>query len=66
MTVRIHLRHLRALRLCSRGIRAWCERHGVDWPTFVRDGIAVEDVPAHDAFVNAARAVALQEASHGQ
>lgn len=42
MTVRVELRHLRALRYCARGSRQFFERHGWDWHRFLQDGLEAE------------------------
>lgn len=31
---------VRAAHQCSRGARTFCERHGIDWSTFLKEGIA--------------------------
>jgi len=31
--------HLRSVGYCNRGARAFCDRHGIDWSQFKRDGI---------------------------
>lgn len=38
----ITMRHVRAARMCSRGARAFAQRHGLDWDTFVRAGLPAE------------------------
>jgi hypothetical protein len=30
---------VRALDLCSKGARAWCALHRLDWDTFLREGL---------------------------
>lgn len=35
----ITLTDARSLGYCSRGMRPWCEQHGIDWATFVRHGV---------------------------
>lgn len=58
---RVHMRHVRALKLCARGARAWCARHGVDWAQLRGEGVPVERMRAvGDDY--ALRAVALAEA----
>lgn len=37
--MRILHRHLRELGYCNRGARAFCLRHGISWPAFLRTGI---------------------------
>lgn len=34
--------------LCAAGIRAWCDRHGVDWPGFIGPGVPIEAIKAID------------------
>jgi hypothetical protein len=38
----IHMRHIRAANLCSRGGRAWFERHGLSWTAFLSAGLPAE------------------------
>lgn len=66
----VFLRHVRMIRrpgdraLCANGIRAWCERHGVDAEMFFAQGIAGEDlVRIGDAFGLKALEFARQEAA---
>ena len=40
------IEHARALRYCSRGMRAFFEHHGLDYLTFVREGYPVEVLEA--------------------
>jgi len=48
--VRVTLAHARSLYghagYCSRGMRAFAERHGLDWERFLREGIPEEDLLA--------------------
>jgi hypothetical protein len=37
-------RHCRELGFCNRGMRQWCERIGVDWAGFLKNGIASEEL----------------------
>ena len=46
--VRVTIRHLRELKFCSRGSRAWFELHGLDWSKFLREGIAVSELEKID------------------
>jgi hypothetical protein len=40
--VKVTIRHVRALYMCTRGARRWCNRYGLDWREFLRHGIPVE------------------------
>lgn len=42
MTVRVYLRHLRALNYCARGSRKFFQRHGWDWHQFLQIGLEAE------------------------
>lgn len=42
----VTMRHIRKAKMCSRGARAWFERHGFDWQDFLKNGIDVEKVEA--------------------
>jgi len=67
--VRITIAHARAARLdgrgvaCAPGIRAWCQRHGVDLRGFLRDGMSIDEARRiDDAFARRVVQLALQEA----
>lgn len=38
--------HIRAAKMCSRGARAFFERHGLDWSKFLSEGLPVEQIEA--------------------
>lgn len=69
MSIIATVAHARAARLdggvtCAPGMRAWCARHGLDLPAFLRDGIEVERLEAiDDAFAQRVAALARQEAA---
>ena len=42
----VRMEHVRASKMCSRGARAFFKRHNLDWNTFIRDGIPVEQIEA--------------------
>ena len=42
----VRMEHVRAARMCSRGTRAFFERHGLDWAAFLREGISSEQLEA--------------------
>lgn len=37
---------VRAAKGCSRGARAFCLRHGIDWAAFLKDGVPAERLEA--------------------
>lgn len=39
--LRVHMRHVRAARICARGSRAFFAKHGLNWSEFLDQGIAV-------------------------
>jgi len=62
----VTLAHVRAAlpRRCSRGLRHWCAQNGVDWATFVRSGVPVEQLEAKgDALIEPVIAFARAEAA---
>lgn len=68
----VQLRHARMIKrpggrpLCASGIRAWCERYGIDWAAFTGAGVPGEVFAAiDDAYANKALAFAREEAAHG-
>ena len=52
--IRVQLHHARALHYCNKGMRAFCERHGLDFNKFRKEGLPVDEL-AHidDAMLNA-------------
>ena len=40
--VMVTMKHIRQCKMCSRGARAFFERHGLDWSEFLRVGVPVE------------------------
>lgn len=40
--VMVTMKHIRQCKMCSRGARAFFEKHGLDWTSFLRDGVPVE------------------------
>lgn len=35
----VHMRHVRAAKICSRGSREFFTKHGLDWSDFLDNGI---------------------------
>lgn len=61
--VLVHMRHVRQANLCSSGMRAWAERHGIDALDFIRHGIPAERLEATgDHFALAVCKIARAEA----
>lgn len=58
----VTMRDVRAAKGCSRGARAFCLRHGIDWGAFLRDGISAEALIA----TGDAQAIALVEVARGR
>lgn len=44
--VMVRMEHVRAAKMCSRGARAFFVRHGLDWETFIRDGLPADKILA--------------------
>lgn len=42
----VTMRDVRAIQGCSRGARYFCERHGIDWPAFLANGVDAEVLDA--------------------
>jgi hypothetical protein len=60
----VKLEHVRALHYCSRGLRIWFERNGLDWPEFCRNGLPASQIEAvDDAMAQAAAKLAREEAA---
>jgi hypothetical protein len=38
----VKMSHIREAKMCSRGARAFFERHGLDWQAFLKEGIAAD------------------------
>ena len=47
MTV-VHMRHVRAAGMCSRGARAFCLSHNLDWQEFLKSGLPVSSLDGID------------------
>lgn len=42
----VNMRHVRQTKMCSRGARAFFERHNLDWQKFLEEGLPVEQIEA--------------------
>lgn len=62
MNPRVTLAHLRQLRFCMSGVRAWCERMGFSFDTLRTEGLDAGELEATgDAFALKAAEVARAE-----
>lgn len=63
----VSMRHVRAMRWCSSGARAWCARYGVEWSTFLRPGVpaSVMEATGDGLGIRLAK-FAREEAASGQ
>lgn len=58
----VRMEDIRAARMCSRGARAFFQRHGLDWQEFLRAGISAQKlIETGDAM-----ALALVEVARGR
>lgn len=63
----VHMRHVRAARLCSRGGREWFRRRGLSWADFLRDGLPADTLrETGDALALRAVKAAEEEAARGR
>lgn len=59
----VTVKHVRAARLCTSGMRVWLEHHGFDVTDFVRNGLPAETLEATgDEFALRVAAIAREEA----
>lgn len=52
----VTMKHIRACKMCSKGTRAFFEKHGFDWGDFLRQGIDAQTL------ANTGDAMAIQVA----
>jgi arsenate reductase-like glutaredoxin family protein len=45
MTI-VRVKHIRQAGYCASGARAWFQRHGIDYPDFLKNGIDAERILA--------------------
>lgn len=63
---RIHIRHVHAAKICSRGARDFFTRHQMDWGQFLREGMHVSELDGFDdAFLNRVIEIARKEHLNG-
>lgn len=61
-TVMVKMEHVRAARMCSRGARAFFQRHNLDWEAFLRVGLPAEQIEA----TGDAMAIRVAEVARGR
>lgn len=44
--MKIYMRHVRQVFMCSRGARTFCMQHGINWTDFLRNGVDEEVIKA--------------------
>lgn len=44
--LRVHMRHIRAAKICARGARTWFPRQGFDYQDFLANGIPADVLSA--------------------
>ncbi len=59
----VRMEHLRRLGYCSRGVRAFCDRHNLDFMSFLTDGIGEDELAATGDGMALA---AIEEARNGR
>lgn len=57
----ITMRHVRQAKMCAAGARAFCLRHGIDWNSFLKQGVESEIVLK----TGDAMAIEVVEKAHG-
>lgn len=59
----VRMKHVRSAELCSRGTRAWFDRHKLDFNVFLDKGLPVETIEAtNDELGLRVAAIARKEA----
>ncbi len=61
--VKVTMLHVRHAGMCSRGARAFFERHGLDWTKFLKDGLDAEIIEATE---DAMALQVVEVARHGR
>lgn len=61
----VRMRHVREAGYCAAGARAFAQRHGFDWPRFLREGIGEQELAkAGDAMAD--RLIERARREHGE
>lgn len=64
---RVTMAHIRACRLCAGGTRQFFARYGLDWSSFLREGISADKLAATgDSLTDGVVALARKEAADGR
>lgn len=64
--LRVHMRHVRAAKLCSDGGRTYFKKYGLSWSDFLKDGIEASVLIAHNDPLSARAVAAAQEEADGR
>lgn len=59
----VRMEHCRKLRYCSRGVRNFFEKHGLDYTDFLKNGIPYQEL--YEASNGDGMVTALEEVLHG-
>jgi len=51
MSERVFIKDVRAALMCSQGCRSFFERQGLDWSSFLREGIEITKLEPIDDFM---------------
>jgi len=60
--ITITMADVRCAKICSYGARAYCKTYGIDWSSFLRNGISSTELEA----TNDAKAMQVVEAAYGR
>lgn len=69
--IMVRMDDVRAAHMCSRGARTFCQRYGIDWSTFLSEGVSsvrLEEIGDHmglQALEIARKRVALEMQQDG-
>lgn len=60
--IRVTMQDIRSARMCSSGAREFFKKHNLDWLTFLKEGLPVEQIEA----TGDAMALEVAEVARGQ
>jgi hypothetical protein len=67
MEVKVYIRHVKAMRYCTKGIRYWCELHGLDFKRLIREGFTADElIETGDSMGIRVAEFAIEEAENGR
>lgn len=47
----ITVKDVRKAGYCLRGVKEWCKRNGIDYRSFVKNGIDTDELPQDDYYI---------------